>query len=401
MIVNNRKLSSDNWDSFAAKVAAPSSPRQHVRAAMDRYKNFIKDYRVDIKGMRPKFKSFINTQLIKMTTEERVIYDRSWERYCEACARLDKSIPSEAAQFLVEQMLMKVSAEILKARYKAQRCVEILATGKSAAIAVNYKQTAAKIVQELVEKHGIDRRRISMVWGGIATRDQRAKDKKSMEDDALDDDSIAKTIEIIRKASGDIQAQHALELLKNEQRKKEEELYEFEQKIDSLLLGIQTTTKRANNIDRYQLGKADICIYTFKAGGVGLSLHHTDFHNCRDDVRRKCNSKPRYGIIAPTWSAIETVQGVGRLPRITSISDTYQDFIYFEDTIEEDVAAVLGQKLRSLKSLVMQKESWDDMLDPRRRHSGHRDIAQTMLDSDEITQEDEDNILMGEGFDGE
>jgi hypothetical protein len=94
------------------------------------------------------------------------------------------------------------------------------------------------------------------------------------------------------------------------------------------------------------------------------------------------------------------VQGVGRLPRITSQSDTYQDFIFFNDTVEVEVAAILKEKLKSLKALVMQKENWDNMLDRRRTtRGGNKSVAETIMDSDEL--DDSDNVLMGEGFDGQ
>ena len=395
------QISLESWPSFAAQIAAPAKPTEHRPAAVERLNQFIKGHRVDIKGIRGKYKSVINTQLIEFDNpKHREVYERAVDRYIEECERLDKSIPSEFAMLRVAKLKLQMAAELLRSPYMARRCVEIIAMGKAPAIACNFKQTIAKIVQLLVKEHGMDRRKISLIWGGIATKDQRLKDKKKMADEALDDSAIDDIVNLI-KDKGDLrQAEACRELLKSKQLEMENELYEFEQEIDELKLGTQTPEKRKVNIDRYQLGKSDVCMFTFKSGGVALSLHDTDFHNCRDDIRRECKGRPRYGLIAPTYSAIETVQGVGRLPRITSQSDTYQDFIFFNDTVEVEVAAILKEKLKSLKALVMQKENWDNMLDRRRTtRGGNKSVAETIMDSDEL--DDSDNVLMGEGFDGQ
>lgn len=104
------------------------------------------------------------------------------------------------------------------------------------------------------------------------------------------------------------------------------------------------------DIDRFQFGRTDICLLTLKSGGAGLSLHHE--HKI---------ARPRYGIIPPTWSAIELVQLLGRAHRINSLSTTYQDVVWYKGTIEEQVADKVQIKMQSLKEVVSKRETWVDL----------------------------------------
>ena len=94
---------------------------------------------------------------------------------------------------------------------------------------------------------------------------------------------------------------------------------------------------------------------TFKSGGVGLSAHH-----------QYIEAKPREVLLTPVYSEKELVQGVGRCPRITSMSDTYQYMIYYVGTIEEAVAQRVVMKLKNLKHVVKMKESWEDLFTGRK-----------------------------------
>jgi hypothetical protein len=115
------------------------------------------------------------------------------------------------------------------------------------------------------------------------------------------------------------------------------------------------------------------CIYSFKSGGVGLSLHHTDeFTSIK--VRRQKNGyaniedipkiqvRPREVFVSPTWSAIELVQAVGRAPRLTSLSNTTQTLLFYRGTVEEEQAFVVSHKLRCLSKVVRQRENWQDLI---------------------------------------
>ncbi len=142
---------------------------------------------------------------------------------------------------------------------------------------------------------------------------------------------------------------------------------------EPLQLGAQSKEDRQKEIDRFQAGKSLYCLFTMRAGGVGLSLHHTD-ELTKEKVRHKANGyavvediakipvRPRKLFAAPTYSAIELVQSLGRCPRLTSLSDTEQELLFYRGTIEEDVAAIVSQKLRCLSKVVRQREKWADVI---------------------------------------
>lgn len=126
-----------------------------------------------------------------------------------------------------------------------------------------------------------------------------------------------------------------------------QDIYGVKKNRISTIIGGRNCQK---DIDLFQFGKTDFCLLTLKSGGAGLSLHH-----------EHAVARPRYGIIPPTWSAIELVQLLGRAHRINSLSTTYQDVVWFRGTIEEEVAAKVQMKMKSLKEIVSRRETWVDL----------------------------------------
>ena len=111
--------------------------------------------------------------------------------------------------------------------------------------------------------------------------------------------------------------------------------------------GGQTAAAREAHRQKFQEGNADVMLFTMWSGGVGISLHHD----------RK-EARPRHIIIPPTWSAIDLVQALGRGHRITSISDTTQEVVWYKDTIEEKVCAKVEAKLDCINASVGSRENW-------------------------------------------
>lgn len=115
----------------------------------------------------------------------------------------------------------------------------------------------------------------------------------------------------------------------------------------SHIVGGQTPNQREGQRQKFQQGNADVLLFTMRSGGVGISLHHD----------RK-ESRPRHIIIPPTWSAIDLVQALGRGHRITSISDTTQEVVWYKNTIEERVCERVEAKLDCINASVGRKENW-------------------------------------------
>jgi len=129
--------------------------------------------------------------------------------------------------------------------------------------------------------------------------------------------------------------------------------YGYDEDRIGFVTGGQTAEQRQRHVDEFQAGKRDVMLLTMQAGGVGISLHHE-----QDEAR------PRHIILPPTWSAIDLIQCLGRSHRITSRSNTLQEVLWYKDTIEERVAAVVENKVKCINKAVSAKEQWASLFAP-------------------------------------
>ena len=361
-IGNAMTLSNELWPTYSSAIAYPSKPDEYNEAAVERLTKDLEPFIVRVKGVRPQFEAINKVKMISFATkEEHDYYHAAWERYLEEKAKLEIAQLSggqaSGLQILVQFLKFRMAAELCRAPYLAKAMHEAVLSGKAACCALNFKATIIKIVQILVNEYGIPRDKISLVWGGGQTAlTKKQKDKKI----------IMANLDKLREAGIDVaHTMEALDLVDVEER-------ELEQLNPALRLGMQSKDERQHEIDRFQSGRSLYCLYTFKSGGVGLSLHHTD-ELSRVKARRQKNGyvvvedipnvpiRPRVNFVAPTYSAIELVQGLGRCPRLTSLSDTEQTLVFYSGTIEQEVAHIVSAKLRCLSRVVRMKESWEDV----------------------------------------
>ena len=104
------------------------------------------------------------------------------------------------------------------------------------------------------------------------------------------------------------------------------------------IIGDQKDEDRVQNIADFQANKVKICACMIQAGGVGLSLH---------DLQ----GVPRISLIAPTYSAIETKQALGRIHRAGALSPSRQYLLFANGTVETQIARSLRRKLRNIEAL--------------------------------------------------
>lgn len=396
---NRTIITNSNWPTYAANICKGTKPTEHNEAAVERLVNDLDPYIVRVRGVRPQFDAINSVKLINFkTSEEYKEYDDAWKKYQEEKKKIrDAAIamgkdPEEESEFqiLVKFLKFRMAAEKVRRRYIAEWLLAQVNDGFAAVAALNFKGTIIEIIKILVDEYGIPRHKISIVWGGgqtAMTKKQKAKRdilEKADELKALGmcSDDLLKTLNLT-----DVDDRVLENLPKH------------------LELGAQSKDQRQKEIDRFQSGKSNICIFTFRAGGVGLSLHHTD-EQCKVKVRRKKSGyayeediknipiRPRKAIVAPTYSAIELVQGLGRCPRLTSLSNTEQELVYYRGTIEEDVAAVTSNKLRCLSKVVRQRESWADVITSGKAAKDHIDDTVTEekgTNYDDLNNSDEED----------
>lgn len=373
----NKVVDETSWPIWAKNIAYPAEPEEYVEAAVERLMNAIMPYVGDVKNIRPQFKAINKIVMIDFETdEERDYYASAFQRYLENTAKIEGADNSNSKfLILVEWLKFRQAAEMCRKNFLARKMFHGVAEGYATVAAMCFKQSMAAVVKILVEKYHVHRDNIAMIWGGSADFTARAAEKKysDAEIQQIFADMIAgKTIDSATTKAVKKQLLLSAEGLGN--------------LSDSLRLGPQNFKQRQLEIDRFQSGKALYCLFNFKSGGVGLSLHHCDemttqkvrIHPktgfCYVEDIPLIPTRPRLSYLTPTYSAIELVQGLGRAPRITSLSDTLQNLCFYRGTVEQKVAAVVGQKLKCLQKVVRAKEDWTDVIYSYGHNKKHEDV---------------------------
>jgi len=416
-------LNSANWATYAAYIASDGNgkgkPEDYNQAAIERLMDDLKDYVVRVKGVKMQFKGINTVEIVHFRTpEERKFYETAMDRYEERVRRAEAELkegkePSTHPFTIFQQLLM--AAELCKAELIADRMYKDVQGGFAACAAVKYKCTLIAIEQFLENKYGVKRDNITLVWGGGQTQlNAKQKTKKKIL-------SMQEQIEATGMEMAELMEDADLDQVEDR------ELLNLPK---SSRLGMQSIAQRQVEIDGYQSGKRLYCIYTFKAGGVGLSLPHcdeltTDWNHSHPKfnewyaariaakdlpqpgkVRRKESgyaveedipfipTRPRKNTVATTVNAIELVQGVGRIPRIVSLSDSLQSLIFYFGTIEVRSASIAECKLRCLTSVVQLKEDWQDFI------RGNKTEAQLKQYLERDMPQDEAGTLIDEGEEG-
>jgi hypothetical protein len=137
-----------------------------------------------------------------------------------------------------------------------------------------------------------------------------------------------------------------------------------------------------------------------RSGGVGISLHHD-----------RVTTKPRHIILPPTWSAIDLAQALGRVHRLTTISETTQEVLWYAETREQDVKVRVELKLQCIAKAIVAKEQFVDTfmkaigeeidadeLASAEEQARHIDEPN---DKDDTDSKDEEDSITGEGLENE
>jgi superfamily II DNA or RNA helicase len=117
----------------------------------------------------------------------------------------------------------------------------------------------------------------------------------------------------------------------------------------SVIRGGQAAYERLRNIDDFQNGKSRIIVAMIGAGGTGIGLH---------DVK---GIRPHYGLHSPPESITQMIQGLGRLDRLGSKSNSVQRIVFIADTIEEKIADGLLKKMKTIGELNGEEDGADNL----------------------------------------
>lgn len=390
------------WNDFA-RFIANGDQYEYNQAACDRLTDIMEPYIVRMKGIKPQFHAHNHTELIDFVTAEgRKFYREAEERFARRKAKAEGRIAEGKGtklEILVALMQYNIAAESNPDRVKiiCDKMIEDEKKGFAPVSTSKYKISISKCLKYMFDR-GIRRQDISVIWGG-------AKQQVSKK---------AETLKAIN-ANDELQTALAAQGITMEGIGLDVDIVEEIKFDDSLnLSGSQSQEQRQQEIDRFQKGITKFCFFTMRSGGVGLSLHHTDAmtkFKCRrkesgyaveEDII-KVPTRPRKLYSAPTYSAIDMVQVLGRCPRLTSLSDTEQYLLFFKGTVEEDVEAICSNKLRCLSKVTRNAagEDWTQLIaesaEARKRHirdatiqaQNNVDDPDTLIDESE-SEEDED-----------
>lgn len=392
-------LSEETWSQYARIISSPDKPEDYATAAVNKLREDLDDYIITVKGVRPQFKAINKVEKINFSSpEERLFYEAAYERFLAQKAKKEAANDAgDATGFSIftELLMFQMAAEEIKVNILADRMWADVQAGKASVCGVKFKKTIIKIVMRLEEKYGVKRDNISLIWGGgqtQLTKKQKAKAKiRELGDKLLE---IGSSVDELLKDSmlDDVEDRVLMDL------------------PEHLRLASQDMQERQEEIDRFQSGKSLFCLFTFRSGGTGLSLHHCD-ELTKEKVRckesgyayeediPKIPTRQRKTLLATTYSGIELVQCLGRAPRLTSLSDTEQTILLYNGTIETEIAAIVEQKLKCLSVVNrMPNESWETILTREKTVSEciatTKDISAdeegALLDESESEEEDED-----------
>jgi hypothetical protein len=386
---NKTRITQATWGDLSKELAngfragGQIDPKEHSPAGIERFMFAMKDYVYDVKNVRSDFKSINNAELISFQSDwARDYYGKAWERFQLEAAKVDKTTPEGKFRILVEFLQFRKAAEFCRADVLADRAYAALQSGQDAVLAVNFKQTIVRATRRLIKVYGLKRSDISLIWGGSSELTSGGKGGQAVQ---FSEDEIASILQKMIAAGANKEQQDlVLKKLRNPavETPEEKEAREF-----AILnkFGPQNRVARQEEIDRFQSGQSRVAMFTFKSGGVGLSLHHTDEWAKVDKAtgNKIVKSRQRRAFLAPTYSAIEIVQGLGRAHRLTSLTDTEQTILFYRGTIEEAVYAIVNLKMRCLRKVTQAKESWDSL------------ITEAKKESDFISEEDKNAVSVG------
>jgi len=105
------------------------------------------------------------------------------------------------------------------------------------------------------------------------------------------------------------------------------------------ICGGQTDKQRNNDIELFQNDTKRIMLVNIQAGNASVSLHDL------------IGNHPRRSLINPSWSAINTLQALGRIFRAEGKTKCIQNFMFAMGTIEERMADRVQSKLNNIGML--------------------------------------------------
>jgi hypothetical protein len=354
---NNGVINLENWGEFSREVANKyrnpddtiTQPENYSPSAVRDFVNLFEDRIVWVKNVKPKHKGYLHLLPMELDSEDlKKEYRDAEENHYKRKAMIESSetMSDQQKQFstLASYTIFAKAAENCRRYITAKWINDKVNNGLAPAVGFRFKQTGVSIIRILFEDYNWSRKDISIIWGG-ATESLSAKKKLALKL------KNSKAQELMEELEIDIEKD--LGIFLNEIHEKTEEQLAWEKEHNLLS---QDAKQREAERKAFVSQKAKAAMFTYKSGGVGLSLHHQ---------KEYPKALQRAGLFTPDYSEKLGIQAFGRLPRLTSISDTHMWLAYFLNTIEVDIVGKFISKCQSLREVTRSNECWTELEEDR------------------------------------
>ena len=363
---DSRPITNRTW-SQAAWGIGNADPRKPNKTAMERAAKFFGDAIVKPPRDARKIRCYNNVKLCEFKSDSsREFYMAAQERWLEQCERLGK-IPSERGALLVATQNFQGAEELIKAENFADEAINALRDGKAPVIGVLRIDTVKEIYGHLMRYNHphtgkpLTRDNISVIWGGnkiilpeeVLSFSDFVKVHEQVANELDNDDS---------QLEPKVRAKYRKSLVYFRDRWKRvgkdgkpetaEEQAARVRWLKETRLDCQGEAEQQAEMDRFQSGQTEICIFTLSAGGTGVDL----------DQQHE-GTKPRRMLSTITFYLEQFIQAFGRCYRVSTISDVEQWVLFFRGTIVADqVAPALSRKIGSINAFSATGVNLEDQL---------------------------------------
>lgn len=332
-------INAETWPAFSRSISRGTEPSVPNNEATKRAREFFGHAVIDPPAGRRKVKSrndVIQIEFRDDATRQR--YLETEMRWVEEMERIGK-IPSEKGRAMVLTTLFRAEEERIKAPDFGDLALASHARGFAPIVAVSFMDTV-KLFVEYITKRGVPRDKISIIIGG---------EKEIRPEDVYGAGDYMHFSNIIRNDGWEaLTKQQAAKYRKTDKFFKERiRLQETPEEqaarikwLSQMGLYKMTHETRQDEIDRFQAGQTEFCIFTLPSGGTGIDLDHQ--HE---------RARPREVFTTILFYMEQFVQALGRAYRETTISDVRQHCVFYKDTIVANkIAPVLASKIHSASS---------------------------------------------------
>lgn len=388
---HGEKITMETFPAMARAIAAQAgvSPDEHDEKAMKAFRAEFNDCYVIPPRDPRKFKAMNDVMLCDFQSQaERDFYNSTMARYDEERRRMGKDGEVNKMTIFGKK---RHAEERIKCPTFATEMKKSHYNGFAPVCGVCTQDAVKEITRLLVFEHGVPRSKISVIWGGEKIISKADITKQVGEEFMRDIGSyVVRYLQTPKSLTADETAatRKYLQWVKEQARFDEDENQQASRhkELMTLKLDRQSLDQRQDEIDRFQNGDTEYCIFTLSAGGVGVDLDQQLEH-----------VRPREGFFTICYWAEEFMQALYRTMRIATLSNVRQHIVFFRGTIvASHVAPKLDKKIKSVRAATQGADEFvDEIVDLL---AGDQLELPATLDETKLTA-GEETEEMPEGFD--